>query len=80
MPVEPPGAVPQAVWDSLFTVTPEGGGRSTRLDLVVEGRPYRFMSRLFVPLMKGVVAKAVAADMDSVRAWLEGQDQQPVEG
>ena len=68
-----------AVWDSLFTVTPEGGGRSTRLDLVMEARPYRFMSRLFVPLMKSVVAKAVAADMDAVKAWLEGGDQQPVE-
>ena len=60
------------VWDSLFTVTPEGDGRSTRLDLVMEAKPYRFMSRLLVPLMKGVVAKAVAADMDAVKAWLEG--------
>ena len=60
------------VWDSLFTVTPEGDGRSTRLDLVMEAKPYRFMSRLLVPLMKGVVAKAVAADMDAAKAWLEG--------
>ena len=62
------------VWDSLFTVTPEGDGRSTRLDLVMEAKPYRFMSRLLVPLIKGVVAKAVAADMDAVKAWLEGGD------
>lgn len=62
------------VWDSLFTVTPEGDGGSTRLDLVMEARPYRFMSRLMVPLMKGVVAKAVMADMDAVKVWLEGGD------
>ena len=62
------------VWDSLFTVTPVGDGGSTRLDLVMEARPYRFMSRLLVPLMKGVVAKAVAADMEAVKAWLEGGD------
>ena len=62
------------VWDSLFTVTPEGDGRSTRLELVMEARPYRLPARLIVPLMKGVVAKAVVADMDAVKAWLEGGD------
>ena len=62
------------VWDSLFTVMPGGDGRSTRLDLVMEARPYRSLARLLVPLMKGVVAKAVAADMDAVKAWLEGGD------
>ncbi len=59
------------VWDSVFTVTPEGDGGGTRLDLVMEARPYRFISRLFVPLMKGAVAKAVAGDMDALKAWLE---------
>ena len=59
------------VWDSVFTVTPEGDGGGTRLDLVMEARPYRFISRLFVPLMKGAVAKAVVGDMDALKAWLE---------
>lgn len=59
------------VWDSVFTVTPGGDGGGTRLDLVMEARPYRFISRLFVPLMKGAVAKAVAGDMDALKAWLE---------
>ena len=62
------------VWDSLFTVTPEGDGRSTRLDLVMEAKPYRLLARLLVPLIKGVVAKAVTADMDAVKVWLEGGD------
>lgn len=62
-----------AVWDSLFTVTPVGDGQGTRLDLVMEARPYRLLSRVFVPLMKGVVAGAVEGDMDAVKGWVEGQ-------
>ena len=60
------------VWESLLTVTPVHGGESTRLDLVMEARPYRLLARVFVPLMKGVVAKAVEGDMDAVKGWVEG--------
>lgn len=60
------------IWDTVFTVMPEEDGPGTRLDLVMEARPYRLMSRLLVPLMKGAVAKAVAGDMDAIKAWLEG--------
>ena len=60
------------VWESLFTVTPVGDGESTRLDLVMEARPYRLLARVFVPLMKGAVTKAVEGDMDAVKAWVEG--------
>ena len=59
------------VWDSVFTVTPAGDGRGTRLDLVMEARPCRLLARVFVPLTKGIVAKAVAGDMDAVKAYLE---------
>lgn len=60
------------VWDTVFTVTALSDGAGTRLDMVMEARPYRLVSRLMVPLMKGVVAKAVAGDMDALKAWLEG--------
>lgn len=60
------------VWDSVFTVTAVGDGARTRLDLVMEARPYRLLSRLMVSLMKSMVAKAVAGDMDALKAWLEG--------
>ena len=61
------------VWDSLFTVVGVGeGGRRTRLELVMEARPYRLMARLLVPLMRRVVAKAVEGDMDAVKGWCEG--------
>ena len=69
------------VWDSLFTVAAlEGEGAAeepgdksvrTRLDLVMEARPYRWRARLLIPLMKGAVAKAVEGDMDALKAWCE---------
>ena len=57
------------VWDSLFTLTPEGEG--TRLQFVMEARPYRFFQKMMVPLMKGFVAKAVGTDLDAVKAFCE---------
>jgi len=59
------------VWDTLFTVMPVEDGDATRLDLVMEARPYRLLRRILVPLMKRAVAKAVASDMDAVKAHLE---------
>ncbi len=59
------------IWDTTFTVTPADDGRSTRLDLVMEARPYRLLARVFVPLTKRMVARAVAADMDAIKKWLE---------
>ncbi|MXW63702.1 MAG: SRPBCC family protein [Bacteroidetes bacterium SB0662_bin_6] len=60
------------IWDTVFTVTPLGDGDGTRLDMVMDARPYRILSRLMAPLIKGVVAKAIAADMDAVKAYCEG--------
>lgn len=60
------------IWDTVFTVNPLGDGRGTRLDMVMDARPYRILSRLMAPLIKGVVTKAIAADMDAVKAYCEG--------
>ena len=65
------------IWDSVFTVTPTGDGRD-ELDLVMEARPHRLMARFFVPLTKGIVAKAIAGDMDAVKAYLESAQTDPV--
>jgi len=59
------------IWDTTFTVEPDGDGNGTRLALVMEAKPYRLVSRLITPLMKGVVAKAIAADLDAVKAYAE---------
>lgn len=65
------------IWDSVFTVTPTGDGRGTKLDLVMEARPHRLLARVFVPLTKGIVAKAIAGDMDAVKAYLEDVQTDP---
>ena len=59
------------IWDTIFTVQPGADGRGTRLDMVMEARPYKLVARLVTPLMKGVVAKAIATDLDAVKAYTE---------
>lgn len=57
------------IWDSVFTVkTVEGG---TELKLVMEAKPYRFLSRLMNPFMKGFIKKALEKDMDAVQTYCE---------
>ena len=58
------------VWDSVFTVRPEGDG--TLLELTMEARPYTLLARLTTPLFKGMITKALVADMDAVKAHCEG--------
>lgn len=65
------------IWDSVFTVTPTGDGGATKLDLVMEARPHRFLARVVVPLTRGIVARAVAGDMDAVKAYLEDVQTDP---
>ena len=65
------------IWDSVFTVTPTGDGGATELELVMEARPYRMLSRVVVPLTKGIVARAVTGDMDAVKAYLEDAQTDP---
>ena len=57
-------------WDSVFEVEAAGDGCS-RLALVMEATPLTVASRLMVPLMKGMVRKAIARDMDAVKAYCE---------
>ena len=57
-------------WDTVFEVTAAGDG-STRLSMVMEATPLTFMARLFMPLMKGMVRKAIASDIDAVEAYCE---------
>lgn len=61
------------VWDSLFTLEPAGNG--TQMLFVMEARPYRFLQRLMVPLTRGIVAKAIEADMDAVKAYCEAAEE-----
>lgn len=59
------------VWDTLFTVSSEGP--STTLTMVMDARSYKLIPRLMNPLFKGMIAKAVASDMDLVKSYCERQ-------
>ncbi len=58
-----------SVWDSTFTVKPEGDG--TRLELKMDARAHKFISGIFNRLIRGMIAKAVDKDVDSVKAYCE---------
>lgn len=61
------------VWDTTFTVEPDPDGGGTRLAMAMEARPYRLVAKLVTPLMKRVVANAIAADLDAVKAYAESE-------
>lgn len=56
-------------WDSVFNVTRHGAG--ARLDCRMVAKPYTFAARIMTPFIMGVVAKAIEADMDAVKAYCE---------
>ncbi|MBD3166207.1 hypothetical protein GF324_06395 [bacterium] len=57
------------VWDSVFTVQPENGG--TNLTLHMTATSKNVITKLMVRLMMGMVTKAIAKDMDAVKAYCE---------
>jgi len=57
------------IWDSLFETHPEGN--STRLTLVMEARPHKFLAKIVTPLIIGMVSKAVESDMLAIKAYCE---------
>ncbi|TQV69882.1 SRPBCC family protein [Exilibacterium tricleocarpae] len=57
------------VWDTVFTVTAQQG--QTELIAVMEGRAYRLLPKVMNWLIGGMVKKAVAKDMDLVKAYCE---------
>ena len=59
-----------AVWDTTFSLSELGA--STRMEMVMEARPHSLLARLTVPLFGRVVARAVEADMDEIKAFCEG--------
>lgn len=58
------------IWDSLFEVVSEGG--ATTLTLTMDARAYKLLPKVINALMKGMIAKEVAKDMDFVKSHCEG--------
>ena len=59
------------VWDSIYKTKADGEG--TVLTLEMDSRPYKFMARIILPMIMGVLSKAVEKDMDAVKAYCEGK-------
>jgi len=59
-----------SVWDSLFTVAPADEGE-VELTMVMEDRAYRLPAKLFNPLIRGTIRRAVERDLDAVKAACE---------
>lgn len=57
------------IWDTLFTV--EQADEGTKLDMVMEARPHTLLARISTPLVKGMVAKGIEADLVSVKEYCE---------
>ena len=58
------------IWDSLFTVSETEDG--CELTLEMEAQPYKFLSKIMTPFMKGFISKALERDMDAVKNYCEG--------
>lgn len=57
------------VWDTVFTVVDEGN--STKLEMMMEARPYKFLARMMCKLIRGSIVKAIETDMDAVKKYCE---------
>lgn len=57
------------VWDSMFQVRRAGDG--TELTLTMDARPPGLVPRLMMLLIRGMVQRALEADMDSVKLYCE---------
>lgn len=56
-------------WDSVFKVQPWQTG--TRLVLKMHAKPHKIFARITIPLVMGIVLKALEEDMDAVKAYCE---------
>ena len=57
------------IWDTLFKVSPSDGG--VELTMQMDVKPYTLFARIMNFFIRGVVVKAVARDMDSVKSFCE---------
>jgi len=57
------------VWDTVFTVEADGDG--TRLEMVMDAKPYQLKAKLMTPMIMGMIKKAVESDMDAVKSYCE---------
>ncbi|MBT8484413.1 MAG: SRPBCC family protein, partial [Phycisphaerae bacterium] len=57
------------IWDTLFEVTPTGGG--TELTLTMDARAHKLLPRIMNPIMKGFFKKGIEKHLDSLKTHCE---------
>ena len=62
-----------AFWHTTFAVRPTDNGDRTRLDMLVEVKPRSLLGKLITPLLKTAVTKGITADVEAVKAYVEGR-------
>lgn len=67
-----------AVWDTVIMV--DQVGEKVWLRMEMEARPHKLFARILTPLIRGMIARAVEEDMDSVKAYCEGEKINAAEG
>ncbi|MEM6472370.1 MAG: SRPBCC family protein [Planctomycetota bacterium] len=58
------------IWDTVFTVEDADRDR-TRMQMVMEIKPKRLLSRILNPMIRGMVVRGVESDMDEVKKYCE---------
>ena len=59
----------RAVWDTVMSVKTVDG--KTDLKMVMDAKPHKFMQKMMIPMIKGMITKALEKDMDSVKTYCE---------
>ena len=57
------------VWDTVMIVKTVND--KTDLTLVMDARPHKFMQKMIIPMIKGMILKALEKDMDAVKTYCE---------
>ena len=58
-----------SIWDTVFNVESDDG--QTELTMTMDAKPYTLMQKLMIPMIMGMITKAVEKDMDAVKEFCE---------
>jgi hypothetical protein len=58
------------LWDTVFTTRPAGQG-AVELTMVMDAQAYKLPAKLLIPLIMGIVRKAIGKDLDAVKRHCE---------
>ena len=57
------------VWDTVMSVKTVHG--KTDLTMIMDAIPHKLMQKVMIPMIKGMISKALEKDMDSVKTYCE---------